>query len=156
MSNSPHQGKKGSAKKTPPALPPRVDLNEKLQNSSSNKKEAFPDPFGGDVFDQKFNDNKVITEDGSSDWATSWPNSQKFLLGRKAKTFLILSVKTFSQTLTFLKSQVAQLLILLLQQNHPRDYFHQNLEKRKVNLMVEILLKMTLLQHFLQMILSVM
>lgn len=84
-SNSPHQGKKGSAKKTPPALPPRVDLNEKLHNSSSNKKEAFPDPFGGDVFDQKFNDNKVITQDGSSDWATSWPNSQKVSSGEKGK-----------------------------------------------------------------------
>ena len=76
-SNSPRQGKKGSAKKTPPALPPRVDLNEKLQNSSSSKTEAFSDPFGVNLFDQKFDDNKGMTQGGISDWATLWPMPQK-------------------------------------------------------------------------------
>ena len=84
-SNSPHQGNRSSAKKTPPALPPRVDLNEKSQNKSSNVTEAFPDPFGGDVFGQKFNDNKVITQDGTSDWATSWPNSVEVSSAEKGK-----------------------------------------------------------------------
>ncbi|KAL9951420.1 hypothetical protein ACROYT_G044079 [Oculina patagonica] len=76
-SNSPRHGKKGSAKKPPPALPPRVDLNEKPANNSSNKKEAFPDPFGLDFFDQRFDESKGVSKGGNSDWAASWPSSQK-------------------------------------------------------------------------------
>lgn len=76
-SNSPRRGKKGSAKKPPPALPPRVDLNEKPANSSSNEKEAFPDPFGLDFFDQRFDESKGVSKGGNSDWAASWSSSQK-------------------------------------------------------------------------------
>lgn len=80
-SSSPRQGKKGSAKKTPPALPPRVDLNEK----SANRKEVFPDPYGVDLFDQSFNESKGVAEVGNSDWAASWPSSQKPSSEEKSK-----------------------------------------------------------------------
>lgn len=83
--NSPRQGKQGSAKKTPPALPPRIDLNEKSGNSSSNETVAFPDPFGVDLFDQKFDNSKGVAEGGNSDWVASWPNSQKTSSEEKSK-----------------------------------------------------------------------
>ena len=76
-SNSPRHEKKGIAKKTPPALPPRVDLNEKSANSYSNEKQAFPDQFGLDFFDQRFDDSKGTSEGGNSDWTASWPSPQK-------------------------------------------------------------------------------
>ena len=86
-SNSPHQGKKGSSKKPPPALPPRVDLNENSANTSSNETVAFPDPFGVDFFDPKFDNSKGVAEDGNSDWAASWPNLQKTSTEEKTKDF---------------------------------------------------------------------
>lgn len=76
-SNSPHHSKKGGAKKTPPALPPRVDLNEKSVKSSSDEKEVFPDAFGVDFFDKSFDDSKGVSDGGNSDWAASWPSAQK-------------------------------------------------------------------------------
>lgn len=87
-SNSPRQGKKGqgSAKKPPPALPPRTDLNENSKNVSSNETVAFPDPFGVD-FDQKFDNSKGVAEDSNSNWAASWPNSQKTTSEGKSKDF---------------------------------------------------------------------
>lgn len=86
-SNSPRQGKKGSAKKPPPALPPRVDLNENSANVSSNETVAVPAPFGVDFFDQKFDNSKGVAEGGNSDWAASWPNSQKTSAEEKTKDF---------------------------------------------------------------------
>ena len=84
-SDSPHQGKKGSAKKTPPPPPPRVDLNEKSGNVSSDKKETFPDPFGSNLFDHQFDNNKDVTEDGSSDWEASWPSAPEIPPKEKTK-----------------------------------------------------------------------
>ena len=85
-SNSPHQGKKGSAKKPPPALPPRIDLKENSENISSSETVAFPDPFGVD-FDQQFDNSKGDAEGGNSNWAASWPNSQKMSSEGKSKDF---------------------------------------------------------------------
>ena len=85
-SNSPRQGKKGSAKKPPPAPPPRIDLNENSENVSSNETVAFPDPFGVD-FDQKFNNSKGVGEGGNSNWAASWSNSQITSSEEKRKDF---------------------------------------------------------------------
>ena len=85
-SNSPRQGNKGSAKKPPPAPPPRIDLNENSENVSSNETVAFPDPFGVD-FDQKFSNSKGVAEGGNSNWAVSWPNSQKTSSEEKSKDF---------------------------------------------------------------------
>ena len=87
LSNSPRQGKKGSGKKPPPALPPRIDLNENSANVSSNETVAFPDPFGVDFFDPKFDNSKGVAEGGSSDWAESWPNSQEMSSEQKTKDF---------------------------------------------------------------------
>lgn len=84
--NSPHQGNKGSAKKPPPALPPRIDLNENSEKVSSNETVAFPDPFGVD-FDQKFNNSKGVAEDSNSNWVASWPNSQKTSSEQESKDF---------------------------------------------------------------------
>ena len=84
-SNSPRQGKKGSAKKPPPALPPRIDLNENSVNVSSNETVAFPDPFGVDFFDQTFDNSKSVAEGGNSDWEASWPNAQTVSSEEKTK-----------------------------------------------------------------------
>ena len=73
---SPHQGKKGSAKKTPPPPPPRVDLNEK---------EALPDPFGSDLFDHQFGDSTGVAEHGNTDWTVSWPSAPELPPKEKVK-----------------------------------------------------------------------
>ena len=82
---SPHQGKKGSAKKTPPPPPPRVDLNEKSQDVSSNEKEAFPDPFGSDLFGNQFGNSNGNGEVGNSDWTATWPSAPELPPKEKTK-----------------------------------------------------------------------
>lgn len=72
--NSPQQGKTGSARKKPPPPPPRVDLNEQSSVDPSNQKGAFPDPFGSDLFDDKFDKGMETAGQESSDWMASWPS----------------------------------------------------------------------------------
>ena len=81
---SPH-GKKGSAKKTPPPPPPRVDLNEKSQGVSSKEKDAFPDPFGADLFDNQFGNSNGIGQVGNSDWTATWPSTPELPPKEKSK-----------------------------------------------------------------------
>ena len=80
-----HQGKKGSAKKTPPPPPPRVDLNEISQDVSSSEKEAFPDPFGSDLFGNQFGNSNGVGEVGNSDWTATWPSAPELPLKEKTK-----------------------------------------------------------------------
>ena len=82
--NSPQQGKTGSAKKKPPPPPPRVDLNEQSSVDPSNQKGAFPDPFGSDLFDDKFDKGMETAGQESSDWMASWPSAPE--LPQKEKT----------------------------------------------------------------------
>ena len=82
--NSPQQGKTGSAKKKPPPPPPRVDLNEQSSVDPSNQKGAFPDPFGSDLFDDKFDKGMETAGQESSDWMASWPSGPE--LPQKEKT----------------------------------------------------------------------
>lgn len=82
--NSAQQGKTGSAKKKPPPPPPRVDLNEHSSVDPSNQKEAFPDPFGSDLFDDKFDKGMGTVGQESSDWTASWPSAPE--LPPKEKT----------------------------------------------------------------------
>lgn len=84
-SSSPRQAKKGSAKKPPPALPPRIDLNENSANVLSKETVAFPDPFGVDIFDEKFDNSNSVAEGGNSDWVASWPDSQTVSSKEKTK-----------------------------------------------------------------------
>lgn len=80
-STSAHQGKKGSSKKTPPPPPPRVDLNEESEVVSSNKKAAFPDLFGSDLFE---NSNDV-SDHKTSEWTASWQHSPELPPKEKPK-----------------------------------------------------------------------
>ena len=84
-SNSPRQGKKGSAKKAPPPLPPRVDLNERLGEDFSNKNGTLSDPFGSDLFDNQFGDSKGVVGQDNSDWAASWPSAPELPPKEKSK-----------------------------------------------------------------------
>lgn len=83
--NSAQQGKTGSAKKKPPPPPPRVDLNEHSSVDPSNQKEAFPDPFGSDLFDDKFDKGMGTVGQESSDWTASWPSAPELLPKEKTE-----------------------------------------------------------------------